>query len=297
MSEPQQTSSFAASPASQPAPRRRRWIFNYSLRTLFVVTTLLCVWLGWQSSVVHKRQALRGELKGNMAYQFVPAAELFKRYPGGAPVQKLATVPLTRRLLGDEAIQEVWVYSYMEGFSPAAQKRIAEVFPEAEIRDILPEPCHPGCFPSGTLVETPSGARAIETIAVGDLLLTVEPDGATKPIAVQSIFITTNQLLEVKTDAGTLLTTQTQPLCRTVERIVAAGDLLPGDTIQTWHHQAMQPSVQPRVQPTQVLSVTPTGRGAKVYNLVLGNSEIFIAGGFLARSKPPADGEAHAHHD
>jgi hypothetical protein len=37
------------------------------------------------------------------------------------------------------------------------------------------------------------------------------------------------------------------------------------------------------------VSVAPTERIDQVFNLVLGNSEIFVAGGYLARSKPPAD--------
>jgi hypothetical protein len=39
----------------------------------------------------------------------------------------------------------------------------------------------------------------------------------------------------------------------------------------------------------KVLAVVPTERTEKVFNLVLGNSKYFIAGGFLARSKPPAE--------
>ena len=41
-----------------PKPKRR-W-FRYSLRTMFVVVTLVCGWLWWQLRIVHQR---RGMLK------------------------------------------------------------------------------------------------------------------------------------------------------------------------------------------------------------------------------------------
>ena len=37
-----------------------------------------------------------------------------------------------------------------------------------------------------------------------------------------------------------------------------------------------------------LLRVTKTDRVVQVFNLVLNDSELFVAGGFLARSKPPA---------
>jgi len=37
-----------------------------------------------------------------------------------------------------------------------------------------------------------------------------------------------------------------------------------------------------------VTAVADTGRQSRVYNLVLGDPVLFVAGGFLARSKPPA---------
>jgi hypothetical protein len=38
----------------------------------------------------------------------------------------------------------------------------------------------------------------------------------------------------------------------------------------------------------RVLAAAPTGEIARVYNLILGERQLFIAGGYLARSKPPA---------
>jgi hypothetical protein len=97
---------------------------------------------------------------------------------------------------------------------------------------------------------------------------------------VQSVFVTDNRLWQVDTDAGSLVTTQTQPLCLATDKILQVGDLHPGDTILR-----REDGVNHAVR---VLAVSATGRIEKVYNLILENSEIFVAGGFLARSKPPA---------
>ena len=41
---------------------KRRW-FRFSLRTLFVVVTVCCVWLGWQLHIVRERQAMLREFE------------------------------------------------------------------------------------------------------------------------------------------------------------------------------------------------------------------------------------------
>lgn len=259
----------------------RPW-FRFSLRTMLIVVTVLCCWLGWESSVVRRRQAVLRELQGNAAFQFTSAADWAKRYPPGAPVpEDLANVPLVRRCLGDVAIQEIWFTRHYQGFSEAELSRLTKTFPEAEQREILPEPCHPGCFPRGTLVETTQGPRSIESIQLGDSLTAFLPSGEPVIAAVQSIFITDNRLWKVETAAGGLLTTETQPLCLSTNEIRPAGKLVLGDQILHFHDG--------EILPVKILSVSPTGRTVKVFNLVLGDSELFVANGFLARSKPPAE--------
>jgi hypothetical protein len=253
-----------------------RW-FRYSLRGLFVAITLFGCWLGWVSSVVRERQAVLRELRADSKFQIVAADEWARRYPAGAPPQDQAAIPITRRWLGDEAIQEIWRY---DGFPDADRERLTRVFPEAELREMYYEPCHPGCFPSGTLVETPAGARKIESIQVGDLVTSIDRNGVASAIAVQSVFVTPNRIWKVELEHATLYTTQTQPLCLAAGGTKAAGDLSPGDMILRWHEGS--------VQPTGVLDVAPTDRREAVHNLVLGNLEHFVADGILARSKPPA---------
>jgi hypothetical protein len=141
-------------------------------------------------------------------------------------------------------------------------------------------PCHPGCFPAGTLVQTPTGTRTIDSLRAGDAVTIVRLDGAGIPGRVQSVFITENRLLKVETEDGHLLTTETQPLCLVDGTTQGAGELKAGDRILRWKDG--------KRHVVKVRAVTPTGRLEKVFNLILGDAEVFIAGGFLARSKPPA---------
>jgi hypothetical protein len=143
-----------------------------------------------------------------------------------------------------------------------------------------PPPCHPGCFPAGTMIATPDGPRRIEDIRDGDLVTLVGPGGAATSGKVESSFQTCNRLVEVRTESGNLLTTETQPLCLQAGGFRRAGELGEGDVIWRWEKGDRQ---NVRVQ-----AVVPTGREEAVFNLVVGESAVFVAGGFLARGKPPA---------
>jgi hypothetical protein len=143
-----------------------------------------------------------------------------------------------------------------------------------------PPPCHPGCFPAGTPIRVPKGTKPIERIREGDLITTISPDGHRMQGKVVSVFCTKNRLVEVRTDAGTLLTTSTQPLSLAEGSLRAAGELKAGDRIGRWDGSA-------RVT-TTVRSVSETGREESVFNLILAEPAIIVADGFLVRTKPPA---------
>jgi hypothetical protein len=142
-----------------------------------------------------------------------------------------------------------------------------------------PPPCHPGCFPAGTAVATPGGPRSIETLGRGDVVTLVAPDGTLTSGAVDSCFQTCNRLVEVRTESGNLFCTTTQPLVLQGGDFRPAGELAEGDTIWRWEGGERRPA--------RVLAVVPTGREAAVFNLVVGESAVFLADGFLARGKPP----------
>jgi hypothetical protein len=259
---------------------RRSW-FRFSLRTLLVVMTALCCWLGWESSVVRGRKALLEEIKDVPGFSITTAAAYAERYPQGKSIPDLAKIPLVRRWLGDEAIQEIWSIRHYQGFSEELLARLTKAFPEAEFRESYPEPCHPGCFPRGTLVETPLGPRAIETIEADDELVAFLSGGEQIVGRVQSVFVTDNRLWKIATTGGTLLTTETQPLCLGSRQTRPAGELQPGDMILRWQNGGLCEE--------EVISVSSTNRIEKVFNLVLGDSELFVAGGYLASSKPPRE--------
>jgi len=144
----------------------------------------------------------------------------------------------------------------------------------------LPPPCHPGCFPAGTLVLTPAGSKAIERIREGDLVTAVNAAGKPSPARVAGVFVTRNRVLEVRTEGGALVTTATQPVALAGGGLRAAGELKLGDRVWRWAGGERRAAA--------VTAVAPLGREVEVYNLVLGEPTGFVAGGFLVRSKPPA---------
>lgn len=145
----------------------------------------------------------------------------------------------------------------------------------------LPEPCHPGCFPAGTQIAVMHDTVTVESIKVGDRITTVSLAGKEGVGTVSDVFITRNRILEVRTDAGVLLTTVTQPLALMNGTLRSAGGLKQGDSIYRW--------ISGKRVAVRVESVEITGRYESVYNVVLGEPTLFIANGYLARSKPPAE--------
>ncbi len=145
----------------------------------------------------------------------------------------------------------------------------------------IPPPCHPGCFPAGTAIATPGGPKRIETIVGGDVVTRIDRDGVSTNATVNSTYQTTNRLIEIRTDCGNVLTTVTQPLCLESGGFRPAGELVAGDRIWRWS--------EGKRCPARVEAIVATEREAMVFNLVVGESAVFVAGGFLARGKPPLE--------
>lgn len=259
----------------------RRW-FRFSLRTLLILTTLVACWLGWESSVVRGRKQLMQEMETRQGVRVLTAEAYSASHDSRTPSEPIARVGALRRWLGDRAIQEIEYMREFHNLSPAEIARLSRTFPEATVHETEPlyPPCHPGCFPTGTPVETPGGPRPIDTLVPGDLVIAYLPDGEQVFAPVQEVFTTENHLWRISTEAGDLVTTETQPLCLATDRTIGAGELQAGDEIL----RAQDGSIYS----VRVLAAAPTGEIARVHNLILGERQLFIAGGYLARSKPPA---------
>ena len=168
-----------------------------------------------------------------------------------------------------------------------ADGRVEYVIEMSELRPAKegpPVPCHPGCFPAGTPVATPGGARPIDRLRPGDVVTSIRPDGRDVDGVVEDVFVTRNRLVHVVTDAGTILTTAEQPLCLTGGGFRRACDLKPADAVWCWRNDKRAEAV--------VRAVTPTDREEPVFNLILGENAVFVAGEFLARGKPPDEAPA-----
>lgn len=279
---------------SVPAAPKRSFT-SFSLRTLLILVTVACCYFGYEVNAVRQRKAKLKEFQQTHYIEVTKTADYVARYSGIGLPKDAARVSLLRGWLGDEPIQRIGYYPHVVKDGELAE--IRRWFPEAQCYETRPmEPCHPGCFPWGTLIETARGPRAIEQIKVGDKIVAILRSGEQRQVAVSSIFRTRNQLMEVHTTARVLLTTRIQPLCVSSSLNVAAGDLRAGDQILGWKNGELLP--------VKVLQVRLTDRVEPVINLVLKDSESFIANGFMARSKPPADsamnnggnGSEHHHH-
>lgn len=115
-----------------PTPNRR-W-FRFSLRTLFVLVTVLCVWLGWYANLVGQRQSLLPEIEAeNEAWTRVKEKAFHAgkdllvgrliRF-GPAPPAK---IPFVRTLLGDKACRLI------ERHTEADARKMIGFFPEATV--------------------------------------------------------------------------------------------------------------------------------------------------------------------
>jgi len=173
-----------------------------------------------------------------------------------------------------------WTYARFLWATKEGKDRTLVVLhgPEPDVRP-PPPPCHPGCFPAGTLVEVPGGTKAIEDLRAGHAVTIIGPDGKQGQGKVAAMFVTKNRLVQVNIEGKTLITTATQPLSLADGALRAAGELKAGDRIHVW--------VKGERAVVAVKSHDVTEREAPVYNVVLGDPVLFVANGFIARSKPP----------
>ncbi len=134
-----------------------------------------------------------------------------------------------------------------------------------------------GCFPAGTMIRTPRGEVAIETLHAGDTVLAIVADGRTRATSVQRIYTARDAILFLETDRGELRTTFEHPLLTADGTFRPAGELMAGEHIVAWQEKQLQPAT--------VLDVHFTGAVEPVFNLQVGAPHTFVAGGFVAHNK------------
>ena len=128
---------------AEPPKRKRRW-FQFSLRTLMIVVSLLAVplgYVGWQAKIVRERRCALSAITESGGHIWTREGYCSSTEPGAGrmpPDEWPSEVPWLRRLLGDEhvaSIQLAWDVSVAERI------RIEALFPEATVfwADRLPE--------------------------------------------------------------------------------------------------------------------------------------------------------------
>lgn len=117
----------------------RRW-FRFTLRTMFMLVTGLCVWLGWQVRIVSHRKSVRSEFESrSVAFKTGDdwrSQRVYWRLPDSK--LELVTVSRIRQLLGDEPIPMIFAPLSLE---TSEVRRLEATFPEAWLRfDSPPSP-------------------------------------------------------------------------------------------------------------------------------------------------------------
>ncbi len=110
-------------PNAESPKRNRRW-YQFSLRTLLIVVTLLAMTCGYVASeakIVGVRNAARARIE-SLGGQYKVGGAIFGDYE--------EKVPLVRRWLGDEPVNFVLL---PDSASSSDEQRIREVFPDVVI--------------------------------------------------------------------------------------------------------------------------------------------------------------------
>ena len=234
-----------------------------------------------------------------------PTPPKFNGTGEAVPAGKLTpavTVAFTLKLVKDERTRQLYelrgpnVTSRLSllataGDAPIGEGRLLVKDQAGDVRTVIDfrpppapryeniQPCHPGCFPAGTAVRVPDGTTPIDKLGAGDLVTTLDANGKPVSVKVAGVFKTTNRLIELRVEGGTLRTTETQPIALEGGGFRAAGELKRGDRVWRW--------LDGRKKVVVVRAVSAPVEEAYVFNLILGDPTAFVAGDFVVQSKPP----------
>jgi predicted lipid-binding transport protein (Tim44 family) len=133
-----------------------------------------------------------------------------------------------------------------------------------------------GCFPAGTLIQTPAGRTPIEKLSAGDGVRAVNTKGETVETGVEKIFANRSTVITIETERGILRTTHEHPVGLPGGSFLEAGKLRPGQKVLVWNDGILNPAS---------IIGTSTQREEVVYNLSVGTPHTFLAGNFLVHNK------------
>ncbi len=115
----------------QPSPRRRR--FQFRLRTMLIVVTLLavpCAYVGWQAKIVRERKIMARRIMA------VDKGFVYVNPTQPSHIVAASSIPWIRRLLGDEPVSMI-LLPIVTG--PTTRGEAQAVFPEAAVRAMKDE--------------------------------------------------------------------------------------------------------------------------------------------------------------
>jgi hypothetical protein len=118
-------------PETEPPKRNRRW-FQFSLRSLMIVVTLLavpCAYVGWHAKIIHRRKAMINKLT-RLDGACLTVAQVAEVEPSHEFDDTTLTLPWIRKWLGDEPMFGLYI---PESVPDADASEIASAFPEAVV--------------------------------------------------------------------------------------------------------------------------------------------------------------------
>src|SRR5205807_866302 len=110
-------------PMTDPPKRKRRW-YQFNLRTLMIVVTLLAVasaYVAHEHRIVKAREEARPRILDPFADLYKPDKKIAERNPAADP-------SFIRRWLGDRAEE-----THLDAYSDEQAEKLKSLFPEAEV--------------------------------------------------------------------------------------------------------------------------------------------------------------------
>jgi hypothetical protein len=108
--------------------RKRRWL-RFSLRTMFVVMTIICVWFGLNLHAVRQREQVLRDLKARGDNYW------FRPFPG----RQLGPLPISWQIVGAEQVGHIEISNRKNELDPShtidseEHRRMRAMFPESTI--------------------------------------------------------------------------------------------------------------------------------------------------------------------